>query len=238
MALTATATRPTRMDVVKKLGMKQCVIVSHSPHKPNIILEVKEKNDISTALMPVVEDLLFNGVSSIKRIVYCKKYDEVATIYRFFKKKLGKRFTVSSYPDLPQFRLVDMYTKCTESQVRESIVSSFATEDSNLRVVVATISFGMGLDCPNVVHVIHWGPSSTVNDYVQEISRAGRTPTMQARATLYYAKCDQQFTSSRMMQYCKNEHECRRTLLFQEFDEYNRSDAPSGCMCCDICACK
>ena len=64
MALTATATRHTRMDVIKKLGMKNCAVVSCSPHKPNITLEVKEKSDLSTVLTPLVDDLLANGVSA------------------------------------------------------------------------------------------------------------------------------------------------------------------------------
>ena len=50
MALTATATRHTRIDIIKKLGMKQCAVVSCSPHKPNITLEVKEKSELSTIL--------------------------------------------------------------------------------------------------------------------------------------------------------------------------------------------
>ena len=54
MALSATATRHTRMDVIKKLGMKNCAVVSCSPHKPNITLEVKEKSDLSTVLTPLV----------------------------------------------------------------------------------------------------------------------------------------------------------------------------------------
>ena len=219
MALTATATQHTRNDVIKKLGMKHCTIITRSPHKPNITLYVKEKGDLSATLMPVFDDLKTNGTSASKRIIYCKRYEEVYTIYRFFKRNLGQKFTVSSSPDVAGYRLVDMYTKCTEAHVKESIVSSFPALDSNLRVVVATIAFGMGLDCPNISHVIHWGPSSTIEDYVQEIGRAGRTAAMHACATLYYQKGDQQLTSAKMMEYCKNRTECRRELLFRDFDD-------------------
>ena len=71
------------------------------------------------------------------------------------------------------FRLIDMYTKWQEVDVKESIIKFFSDPNGKLRVIVATIAFGMGLDCPNI-EIIHWGPSSTVEDYVQKIGRAGR----------------------------------------------------------------
>ena len=127
-------------------------------------------------------------------------------------------------------------TQCTEAHVKESIITSFPALDLNLHVVVATIAFGMA----NISHVIHWGPSSAIEDYVhvQEICRAGRTAAMHACATLYYQEGDQQLTSAKVMEYCKNRTESRCELLFQYFYEYNRSDAPHGCLCCDLCALK
>ena len=53
-----------------------------------------------------------------------------------------------------------------------------------LRVVIATIAFGMGLDCPNVRRIIHWGPSNDVEAYIQETGRAGRDGES-AEALLY-----------------------------------------------------
>ena len=67
-----------------------------------------------------------------------------------------------------------MYTKRTESDVKESIISSFCIQFSRLLVVIATISFSMGLDSPFVRQVIHWGPSDTIKDYVQETGSCGR----------------------------------------------------------------
>ena len=64
--------------------------------------------------------------------------------------------------------------RCTEAKVKESVLSSFCASDGNLCIVIATIVFGMGLDCENIREVIHWGPSSDIESYVQESGRAGR----------------------------------------------------------------
>ena len=70
-----------------------------------------------------------------------------------------------------------MYTRCTECEVKESILESFSNPNGNLRVVIGTIAFGMGLDSPNVRHIIHWGPSSNIDSYIQEVGRCGRMAT-------------------------------------------------------------
>lgn len=77
-----------------------------------------------------------------------------------------------------------MFTACTVPEVKESILESFKETRGNLCVVIATIAFGMGLDCPNVKRVIHWGPSSDIEQYVQESERAGRDGK-QSIAALY-----------------------------------------------------
>ena len=62
---------------------------------------------------------------------------------------------------------------CTDPVVKENIVSLFTTE-STLRIVIATVAFGMGIDCHDIRQVIHFGPSSGIESYVQETGRAGR----------------------------------------------------------------
>ena len=239
MALTATATRITRAEVLKRLNMHGCEMVCRSPHKGNICFHVKEKPDLTVAMMPIVENLKLWRATMSRTIIYCKRYEEVTTIYRLFKRLMGKSFTEPvSAPDLPQYRLVDMYTKCTDVSVKEKIVDHFAQPDSRLRIVIATVAFGMGLDSPNVSNVIHWGPSASPEDYVQEIGRAGRDPSTQALATLYFSRGDQQLTSAKMMEYCTNKESCRRRMLFSSFDEFNDDDSsmPTGCKCCDKCS--
>ena len=67
-----------------------------------------------------------------------------------------------------------MYTRCTEACVKEDILQSFCHPEGKLRVIIGTIAFGMGIDCPDVRQTIHWGLSSDVESYVQETGRAGR----------------------------------------------------------------
>ena len=61
-----------------------------------------------------------------------------------------------------------MFTACTHPSVKDSILGSVANKDGTLRIIIATIAFGMGLDCPNIRQIIHWGPSSDVESYLQE----------------------------------------------------------------------
>lgn len=78
------------------------------------------------------------------------------------------------YPELPQFRLVDMFTSGTHSSVKEKHYNSFFLASSNLRVLIATVAFGMGVNPPDVHYVIHCGPPNDNGSYVQDVGRGGR----------------------------------------------------------------
>ena len=77
-------------------------------------------------------------------------------------------------PHLSKYRLVDMFTSVTDESVKTNIIRNFTLPRGHCRVVIGTIAFGLGLDSPNVRKVIHWGPSSDIESYVQESGRVGR----------------------------------------------------------------
>ena len=79
---------------------------------------------------------------------------------------------------------MDMFTAYTIPAVKERRLESFWPPNGILRIVIATIAFGMGLDCPNVRRIIHWGPSSDIDQYMQETGHAG-TDGMEGVAVLY-----------------------------------------------------
>ena len=96
-------------------------------------------------------------------------------------------------PPVSKFRLVEMFTSATEESVKTNIIQNFTPLHGRCRVEIGTIAFGMGLDSPNVRKVVHWGPSSDIESYVQETGRVRRDGEF-AIAILYFAKEEQSKT--------------------------------------------
>ena len=238
MALTATASKSTRNAVIRMLGMTKPVMIVRPPDKLNIVYSVSEKNgDMETTFEPLVEELRSTRHRMDRTIVFCRTYQDCSNLYLFFRSAMGKDFTNPiGLPDYPCFRLVDMFTACNTPTLKHSILKSFSDPNGTLRIVIATIAFGMGIDCPDVHRIIHWGPPSDVESYIQETGRAGRDgKTVQAQ--LYFSKRDISFSfmEESMVSYCKNTSHCRREVLFKDFDSLSQ-EKPIGQLCCDICA--
>ena len=176
------------------------------------------------------------GLTANKALIYCRYHREVANFYELFRKQLGVNFSSpAGYGDITKYRLVDMYTSVTVDSVKKQIVKSFCDPKGRLRIVVCTVAFGMGLDCPNVKEVIHWGPPCELENYVQETGRGGRNGKL-CLATILFGKGDQQHTAKPMMEYCCNEEHCRCLELFKDFDHADTLSIPLSKCRCDICA--
>ena len=120
----------------------------------------------------MLKDFRKKELSAPRLIIYCRTFGDCADLYLYFKSYLGRGFTEPpGAPDLARFRSVDMFMSCTEEIVKESIVHPF-TSDSCLFVVIATVAFGMGIDCNDIRQVIHLG--SPNESYIQETGHAGR----------------------------------------------------------------
>ena len=166
---------------------------------PQKIFEIRENSQYADsncvdytvdAITPLVCHIRQERKTAKMTIIYCRRHNEVAEVYEQLKQVMGSGFTdPPGAPNIPKYRLIDMYTSCTENSLKEEIVSSFVQPESRLRVVVATITFGMGLDCPNVHQVIHWGPANDIDSYVQHTGRTGRDGKLSV-AILYFTHSD------------------------------------------------
>lgn len=240
MALTATATKTTRTSIIKILDMQTPTVVSVHPCKDNIMYYVREKSSISSSFSPICDKLACKRTAMGRTIIFCHTYDEVTAIYFHFKQQFGVGFTEPpGSPDITQYRLVDMYTHCTHESVKESILKNFKRV-SPLRIVVATIAFGLGVDCPDVRQTIHWGVPEDMETFIQETGRAGRDGQLSC-SLLFYGKRDlnKKHTSSQLIDYCKNERKlCCKKIVFADFDTCDMdqlSTSTTGCLCCCVC---
>ena len=100
--------------------------------------------------------------------------------------------------------------------------------------MIATIAFGMGIDCPNIRRIIHFGPPSSTESYIQEVGRAGRDGLL-SEAIMFHHIGRRLEMEKEIKLYVQNISTCRRDFLFQDFDNYEHVDFGTKCSCCDIC---
>ena len=150
MALTATATRAVRVEVERVLGMRAPDIIAVSPSKSNISYAVCRCETLTDTFIPSLQRLQKERLTFPYTIICCRRLSDCGDLYVFFRSFLGKDFSEpQDAPDLPQFRVIDMYHSCTDTIVKDSITKLFV-EASHLRVVIVTVAFEMGIDCPDV----------------------------------------------------------------------------------------
>lgn len=233
MALTATATSVTLSAVIQRLGMMSPNIIGISPHRPNIMYSATPLKTVDEFTSDLCDDILsLSGI--LKTIIFCHRYQDCSNVYLSLQLQLGKHFTDPvGYPNRHSYRIVEMYTRATTCELKEKIVSSFSMPDSRLKVIIATTAFGMGIDCPNVRRIIHFGAPGEIEQYVQETGRAGRDGE-QAYAILMYG--NKRHVSEEMIHYAENSTECRRQLLFRNFILCHEHPYVASNNCCDICA--
>ena len=126
-----------------------------------------------------------------------------------------------------------MYMSCTDPEVKEKIVSAF-TRESNLCIVIATVAFGMGINCADVRQVVHYGAPSDLESYIQETGRAGHDG-LPSLAIIVGKTRAKKYTEQNMIHYVSNSTKCCRDYLFSNFDKYSRTFSGCLCLCCDLC---
>ena len=222
LALTATATIETYQCVVKRLSMDNPVLVSISPERSNIIYLVRPKTSLEYLSHQLYQEFCENEVFP-KTILFVRKFSDCSDLYTILQGKLGSEFTSpSGYPDVAKYRKIEMFTSVHTCEKREQVIYSFIQPSSTLRLIIATSAFGLGIDIPDVRQVIHWGLTSTVEEYVQESGRGGRDG-LSAQAIIYQGKGGKH-SEKKIKDYVSNNSICRRRFLFCDFLSFCQSD--------------
>ncbi len=240
MALTATCTLEARNNILTRLCMENAVHVCFSGDRPNILL--------LTALMPAKiddwrpyldEDISIErtlGVSTERRVYFCRSIEMACRLYEYYEDSLGN----CAYFDpcgklVPANRIIAMFHSESAESVKKAVCESLGDPNGIVRRVFATQSLSMGIDCPNIRHVVHWEVPRTLETYYQEIGRSGRDGAP-AVATLLYrtGHLNDRFCSLSVQDFSANtSNECLRAKLMNYLVSVLMRKSRGHC--CSVC---
>ena len=235
IALTATATKLTKATMLSILLMDKPFGIQESPNKPNVayVVEcIQKEKDHEWYFEWLVEELRVRKTSSVRTIIYCQTIKQCSVIFGVIKGMLGKDIYVGTEKGTGNV-LVEMLHSCTPSTNKERILFSLKSITGTVSLLIATIAFGMGVDCKGVYRVIHYGPSKNVEAYIQETGREGRDG-IQSTVYILYHGILLSHIDGHMKEYVKTRN-CRRKELLKHFDCFGyQHNVPH--LCCDNCA--
>jgi len=226
IALTATADKITRNDIIEQLRFNNPKTFISSFDRPNLSLTVRRSLSKKEKTAAIVHFIRSRREQS--GIIYCMKRTDTSSLVESLA-AYGIKATT--------------YHAGMSPQQREKAQEDFIND--RIQVVCATVAFGMGIDKSNVRWVIHYNMPGSIENYYQEIGRAGRDG-LESDTLLFYSMSDlivlRRFAEesgqseinleklNRMQRYCEADI-CRRRILLSYFSEESNQD----CGHCDVC---
>jgi len=166
---TATATQKVQSDIISNLALQNPTVLRGKTNRTNLFIEVK--NRVGNGRTQLLEFL--KNKKQTTGIVYAYSRKETEQIALFLQEK--------GYS-------AKAYHAGLSSQIRDEVYKQFINDEIN--IVVATIAFGMGIDKSNIRFVVHTSMPKTMENFYQEIGRAGRDG-LHSSTLLLYTKADQ-----------------------------------------------
>ncbi|XP_068723416.1 uncharacterized protein [Montipora capricornis] len=247
LGLTATATKKTRTDIIESLGMVNPVEILGNPDRPNICFSSSSRPDrgedkLNEILVPLVESLKKERTKFPFTVVF-GTLETISSCYSFFSQAMGKeQYEPIGAPSKAENRLFTQFHAQYPIQEKERIIDSLTLGKSKLRVVFATVAFGVGLDLKDIRQIIHIGLPCTMEEYFQEAGRAGRDG-LPSKAHIYYNSYDtskaRKHLSSVMRDYVQSK-KCKREIIMGYFG-FSPLPLDTAHACCDyhekLCSC-
>ncbi|KAF4339557.1 hypothetical protein FBEOM_6528, partial [Fusarium beomiforme] len=234
MALTATATQNVIVDIRHNLGMDNCQTFSQSFNRPNLHYEVRGKTTNAKCM---------DEIASLIKSKYANQSGIVYTVSRKNAEKVAESLSIQGIT-------ARHYHAGVDPQEKVEVQTSW--QQGQVKVVIATIAFGMGIDKPDVRFVIHHGLPKTLEGYYQETGRAGRDGDP-SDYILFYGKQDirilkkliadgegnneqkerQMSMLNRVTAFCDNKSNCRRVEILGYFgEEFSAAQCRKTCDNC------
>ena len=172
LALTATATPAVREDIVTQLGIPHTKPIVRGFDRPNLVYEVARTATEADKLR-VLKNKFTGPLKDALGIIYTATIKNTYAVAEYCRTELGIE--------------ADVYHSKLQKAERERVHDRFMNED--VKIVVATNAFGLGIDKPNIRFVIHYDLPGSVEAYTQEAGRAGRD-ALESTCLLLYRQSD------------------------------------------------